>query len=127
MGERTAEPFVEQVTPARHQMREQRVFVLQQKIMAGVELVCLCQSEVCPQQIGHGTLAEPIAVQLPLAARRDQVPGLDPGIRDQHLQDLILLRALTARRQAIGPEAVQPQRLPQLPSQPTGAPLARPA
>ena len=97
------------------------VFVLQQKVMAGVKLVRLCQSEVGPQQIGHGTLAEPIAVQLPLAARRDQ------PVRDQHLQDLIPLRAFAARGKAVGPEAVELQRLPQLPGQPTGAPLARPA
>ena len=60
--------------------------------LAGVKLVRLRQSEVCPQQIGHGTLAEPIAVQLPLAARRDQ------PIRDQHLQDLVPSCAPRLRR-----------------------------
>jgi len=63
---------IEQVAPARHQMREQRVFVLQQEVMAGVELVRLSQPEVRPQQVGHGTPAKPVAVQLPLAAGRDQ-------------------------------------------------------
>ena len=95
--------------------------MLQQKIMAGVKLVRLCQSEVGPQQIGHGTLAEPIAVQLPLAARRDQ------SVRDQHLQDLIPLRAFAARAKPVGPEPVEFQLPPQLPGQPTGAPLARSA
>jgi hypothetical protein len=112
---------IEQVAPARHQMREQRVFVLQQEVMAGVELVRLSQPEVRPQQVGHGAVAKPIAMQLPLAARRDQ------PVRDQYLQNLVPSRAFAARRQAIGPEAVQLQRLPQLPRQPTGAPLARPA
>ena len=89
--------------------------------VAGVELVRLGQSEVRPQQVGHGTLAEPVAVQLPLAARCDQ------PVYDQHLQDLIPLRAFAARRQAGGPKAIQLQRLPQLPGQPTGTPLPRPA
>jgi hypothetical protein len=79
--------------------------------------------------IGHGALAEPFAVQLPLAARRDQ------PVADQHLQDLIPSRtpppsqgqAFAAPRQAVGPEAIQLQRLPQLPGQPTGTPLAWPA
>src|SRR5208283_3787447 len=43
-----------------------------------------------------------------------------------YLQDLVPSRALAARRQAIGPEGVQLQGLPQLPRQPTGAPLPRP-
>jgi hypothetical protein len=112
---------IEQVAPARHQMREQRVFVLQQEVMAGVQLVWIGQPEVRPQQVGHGAPAEPIAMQLPLAARRDQ------PVRHQYLQDLIPSRSLTARRQAVAPEAVQLQRLPQLPRQPTGAPLPRTA
>jgi len=89
--------------------------------MAGVELVRLRQSEVRAQQVSHGTLAKPVAVQLPLAARRNQ------PVCDQHLQDLVPLRALTARRKAGGPELIQLQRLPQLPGQPTGTPLARSA
>ena len=44
-----------------------------------------------------------------------------------HLQDLIPVRTLTTWRQTVGPEAVQLQRLPQLPGEPTGAALARPA
>ena len=112
---------VEQVVPARHQMREQCLLVLQQKVMAGVELVRIGQPEVRPQQVGHGAPAEPIAMQLPLAARRDQ------PVPDQYLQDLIPSRSLAARSQAVAPEAVQLQRLPQLPRQPTGAPLPRPA
>ena len=59
---------IEQVAPARHQMREQVRFVLQQKVMAGVEFVRIGQPEVRPQQVGHSAVAEPIAVQLPLAA-----------------------------------------------------------
>ena len=102
-------------------MREQCVFVPQQKVVAGVELVRLGQSEVRPQQVGHGALAEPVAVQLPLAARRDQ------PIRHQNLEDLIPACAFAAWRQAVGPELIQLQRLPQLPGQPTGTPLARPA
>jgi hypothetical protein len=119
--EQHIEVRVEQVTPSRREMREQRVFVRQQNVMAGVELVRLRQSEVGPQQVGHGAVAEPLAMQLPLAARRDQ------PIRDQHLQDLVPARPLAAGRQTIRPELVQLQLLPQLPGQPAGAPLPRPA
>ena len=55
------------------------------------------------------------------------LPGAISRYADQHLQDLIPPRALAARWQAISPKAIQLQRLPQLPGQPTGAPLPRPA
>src|SRR6476469_4512106 len=91
-------------------MREQCLLVLQQEVMAGVELVRLSQPEVRPQQVGHGAVAKPIAMQLPLAARRDQ------AVRYQYLQHLIPSRTLPARWQTVGPEAVQLQHLPQLPA-----------
>ena len=51
-----------------------------------------------------GTARRIGAVQLPLATRRDQ------PVRDQHLQDLVPLCTLAARRQADSPELVQLQR-----------------
>ena len=102
-------------------MGEQVRFVLQQKIMTGVEFVRLGQAKIRSQQIGHGTAAEPVTVQLPLTARRDQPVG------HQDLQDLIPSRALAVRRQAVGPEPIQLQLSPQLPGQPARAPLPRSA
>jgi hypothetical protein len=58
-------------------MREQRLSVPQQKVMAGIELVRLRQSEIRSQQIGHGALAEPFAMELPFAARRSEKFDLD--------------------------------------------------
>src|ERR1700710_3014884 len=80
--------------------------------MTGVKFVRLDQTEIYTEQIGHGAAAEPLAVQLPLATRRDQ------PIRQQNLQDLIPPRALAIDRQTLGPEAIQLQLLPQLPGQP---------
>ena len=48
--EQHVEVDVEQVAPALHQMREQRVLVLQQQVMAGIELVRLGQTEVAPSR-----------------------------------------------------------------------------
>ena len=115
--EQHVEADVEQIAPARHQMREQIRFVRQQKIMTGVKLVRLGQTEIRTEQIGHGAAAEPVTVQFPLAARRDQ------PVRHQHLQDLIPPRALAVDRQTLGPEAIQLQLFPQLPGQPACTPL----
>src|ERR1700739_2509322 len=85
--------------------------------MTGVKLVRLGQTEIRTEQIGHGTAAEPVTVQLPLTARCDQ------PVRHQHLQDLIPPRALAVDRQMLGPEAIQLQFFPQLPGQPACTPL----
>src|ERR1700760_340632 len=119
--EQYVEADVEQIAPARHQVREQIRFVRQQKIMTDVKLVRLGQTEIRTEQIGHGTAAEPVAMQLPLAARGDQ------PVRHQHLQDLIPPRALAVDRQTLGPEAIQLQLFPQLPGQPARTPLPWPA
>ena len=60
-------------------------------------------------------------MQPPFAARRDEPVGR------QHLQNVIPARALAARGQTLGPEAVEPQVAPQNPRQPTRAKLARAA
>src|SRR3979411_1588594 len=98
-------------------MREQRLFVCQQQIVAGIKLVFFRQAEVGTEEIGHRAVAEPFAMQSPLAARRDQPVGRE------HLQDLIPPRSFPARRKAIGPEPIKLKFLPQLSRQPAGAPL----
>ena len=70
---------VEQIAPAAHQMAEQVGFMCQQEVVAGIEFVRLGQTKIRAQKIGHGTAAEPLAVQLPLATRSNQ------SIRHQHL------------------------------------------
>ncbi len=79
------------------------------------------QAEIRAQQIGHRTLAEPRAMQLPLAARRDQ------PVTGQNLKHLIPSGAFAIGWQSIRPEPVQFQLAPELAGQPAGTPLAWPA
>jgi hypothetical protein len=51
--------------------------------------------------------------------------GFNQPVGDQDLQNLVPARSLPARRQALGPEPIVLQVSPQLPGQPTGAPLPR--
>ena len=110
---------VEQIAPAPDQMREQRFLMLQQQIVTGIKLVLFRQAEVGSQQVGHRAAAEPLAMQPPFAARRNQPVG------GKNLQNLIPPCSFPVRRQAIGPEPIELQLLPQLPGQPAGAPLPR--
>jgi hypothetical protein len=50
-------------------MAEQVGFMRQQKVVTRIEFVRLGQAKIRAQKVGHGTGAEPVAVQLPLAAR----------------------------------------------------------
>jgi hypothetical protein len=84
--------------------------VFQQKIVAGIEFVRLGQAKTRAEKVGHGTAAEPVAVQFPFAARPSvslasakltETPGRDEPIRHRHLQDLVPPCPLAARRQAI--------------------------
>ena len=106
--EQHIEVGIEQIAPASDQMREQRFLMLQQQIVAGIELVFLSQTKVRHEQIGHRAVAEPFTVQPPLAPRRDQPIGCE------NLQNLIPLRCLPARRQPLGPEPIKLKLLPQL-------------
>src|SRR5260370_7427716 len=101
-------------------MREQRLFVCQQQIVAGIKLVFFRQAKIGTEEIGHRAVAEPFAMQSPLAARRNQPVGRE------HLQDLIPWRSFPARRQPIGPESIKLKLLPQLPAQPAAPPFPPP-
>src|SRR6202171_3232262 len=64
-------------------MREQRLLVLEQQIVTGIELVFFRKAEVRTQQVGHRAVAEPLAVQPPFAAERSvdswrEPAGYDP-------------------------------------------------
>src|ERR1700722_1425426 len=100
-------------------MREQRLLMRQQQIVAGVEFMLFRKAEVRTEQIGHRAVAEPLAMQPPLAARRDQ------PVSRENLQNLVPARLLPVRRQPIGPESIKLKLLPQLSGQPAGAPLPR--
>jgi hypothetical protein len=94
---------VEEIAPTLGQMREQRLFVSEQHVVAGVELVRLGEAKVGAEQISHRAVEEPLAMQAPFAARRDE------PIRRQHSQHVVPARSFAACRQAIGPEAVELQ------------------
>src|SRR6202171_1352642 len=98
-------------------MREQRLLVLEQQIVTGIELVFFRKAEVRTQQVGHRAVAEPLAVQPPFAARSDQ------SIAGENLQDMIPPRSLPARREGGGPEPIELKLLPQLPRPPGSAPM----
>jgi hypothetical protein len=117
--EQHVEGGVEQIAPALRQMREQRLFVGEQEVVAGVELVRLGEAEIRSEEIGHGAAEEPLAMQPPFAARRDEPVG------DQHLQHVVPARSFAACRQAFGPETIEMQLAPQDAGEPARAPLAR--
>src|SRR5271165_7426273 len=56
-------------------MGEQGLLVGEQKVMAGIQLVGLGEAEGAADEVGERALAEPLAVQEPLAARRNQPVG----------------------------------------------------
>jgi hypothetical protein len=112
---------VEQVAPPPRQVIKDRLFVHQQPVVTAVQLVDLGHPGILAQQIGQGTALKPLTVQAPLTARRQQAVG------DQHEQDLIPPRPLTAHAQPLRPEQIELQLAPQQQRQPACAPLPRPA
>ncbi len=118
--EQHVEGSVEQIAPTLGQMREQSLLVSDEPVVTGVELVRFREAEVAAEQVRHGAVEEPLAMQPPFAAGRDEPVGR------QHLQHLIPARPLAAPGQAFGPEPVEPQFAPQHAGEPAGAPLARP-
>lgn len=90
-------------------------------IQAAVEGVAVGDGKVLAEQIPHGAVVKPVAVQTPFAA------GVDQTVGDQGLEHIQPAGALAARRQARLPEGVQLQQVPQPTGQPTGAPLPRTA
>ncbi len=64
------EARVEQIPPATHQMIEQRLLVLEQPVVTGVERVNVGQRGIRAQQIAQRAALKPVPMQTPLAARR---------------------------------------------------------
>jgi hypothetical protein len=119
--EQHVEVGVEQIPPTLSQMPEQRVLMSEQPIMAGIELVDLREIGIGAQKITQCGAGEPLSIQSPLAAGRDQ------PVRGQYEQHVIPARAFTAGRQTRQPELIEVQFFPQMQGQPARTPLARPA
>jgi hypothetical protein len=77
--EQNIEADGEEAVPTLLQHLEERTLVDQQLVQAAVELVDLDHAEVLAQEIAHGTVFEPLAMQPPLAARIEQ-PVEDQGL-----------------------------------------------
>lgn len=112
------EAGVEQVAPALAQMPEELLLVRQQQVEAAIERVILRRPFADPEQIGQRCRREPMPMQPPFAARREQ------PVDREDAQDLLPIRALAAQRQPRAEEVVQVQRAPEFVGQPARAPLA---
>ncbi len=88
--------------------------------MTLIELVDLGHTRIGAQQIGQGALIEPLPMQPPFAARREQ------PIDHQYQQHLVPARALATLGQTLSPELILCQLLPELERQPAPAPHPRP-
>jgi hypothetical protein len=62
----------EEIGPARAQMREERLLVREQEVMAALERIDPGTTHVDPEQVSEGGALEPVPVQPPLRARREQ-------------------------------------------------------
>ena len=94
---------VEEVAPAPRQMREQRLFVREQAVMAAVQHVRIGERLICAEQIAQRRAPVLLSVQPPLAARCDQSIGAE------HEQHQIPASSFARRRQSLGPEDIQIQ------------------
>ncbi len=117
--EQHIEARIEQGFPAFREVGEQGLLVLQKLIQAAVELVALRQPGVLAQKIADGAPVPPLPMQPPLAARIDQ------PVAGKRFQDVQPGGSLPARRQALLPEGIKLQLIPEIERQPAGAPLPR--
>ena len=115
--EQDIKAHLEQYLPALTKKREEGALVCQQFVQASVQGVIAQHPSRTGQQILHGAVFIPVAMQPPLTTG---VNELITHLRFQHLQPL---RALPTHRQTLLPESVEFQLLPQLERQPTRSPL----
>jgi len=87
---------------------EQRLLVLEQPVVTGVERVNVGKRGIGAEQIAQRAPLKPVPMQSPLAARRQQ------PLRYQHKEHLIETRALTRSGQSLAPERVEFALLPEL-------------
>lgn len=110
---------VEEVRPAFAQMDKDRVLVLEQAVVPAIERIILGDTPVHAEQIGQRGGVEPVAVQAPLRAGRDE------PVKHEHAQDFFPIGALAALAQTLGEEGVEPEAAPEQVAQPARAPLPR--
>ena len=108
---------LEQYLPALTKKREEGALVGQQFVQASVQGVIGQHPSRTGQQILHGAVFIPVAMQPPLTTG---VNELITHLCFQHLQPL---RALPTHRQTLLPESVEFQLLPELERQPARSPL----
>jgi len=109
----------EEVFPTPAQEGEEVVLVLQEQVVAAVEGVFGGDAEVLIKQAAHGAAIKPMAVEPPFAA------GLQKPIATEQLEDMFPIGAFARGAEALAPEGVEFELLPQLGEEPAGPPLAR--
>ena len=92
----------------------------QQLVKTTVWFVLLDHVDTFTEQIPHGATLIPFAVQSPFTARRNK------SVADQGFEDVEPSGILAARWESGFPEAVEIENVPQMDSQPAGAPLPWP-
>ena len=110
---------LEQYLPALTKKREEGALVGQQLVQASVQGVVGQHPSRTAEQVAHGAMFIPLAMQPPFTT------GVDELITHLRLQHLEPLRALATHWQTRLPEPVEFQLLPELERQPARAPLTR--
>lgn len=93
--------------------------MFQQTVVAAVEGVFLGEAEVSAQQVGHGAVVEPVAVQPPLAA------GIDVSVADQGFEHGEPVGAFAADAGAGREKLIEPEPAAEVQRDPAGSPLSR--
>jgi hypothetical protein len=107
----------EEITPLVAQMSEEFFLERQHLIQRGVKLVDFGQAEILAEQVGQRGALEPVAMQLPLRAGREQPLG------DEHAEDAIPARALARSGEMRGEEGIQAELGIEFEREPATAPL----
>ena len=117
--EQDLEADPEQILPAPAQVAEEWPLVGQQLVETAIQGIALGNPLVFAEQIPKGTVAIPMPVPAPRAARIDQAIG------HQGLEHVQPASTLPTRRQPGRPESIPIKLSPALQGQPAGAPLPR--
>ena len=108
---------LEKAFPALAQEREHRLLVRGELVQTTIQIVRLHERDVLAEQIAHRAMLEPMPVQSPFAAGRNQL------ITDQRLQDVQPARSFARGRQRRQPKLIQSQLIQS--GHPAGPPLTR--
>jgi len=111
---------IEEGFPTLCEMVEEGGFVFEQLVVALIEAVDLGQAEVAAEQVGHGAMVEPVAVQTLFAA------GADQAVNGNRFQDVGPPGSLPTDGQTLRPKVIQAELLPELATQPARTPLPGP-